>query len=230
MNSEMTMNSGIMSDCVGGWNIAPRSPFSGSVRAAIRRFARSSRGGAVIELALGAVVLTAAAAACFDIYSRITADTALGRMAVTMADYVSLETAPQKAELRTLGEFLHDHELDVPADLVFVITAIHQPPGTPLPPVQVLWQPPDGPHEIIEFGNASVTANLANNCARYVDSTNTVTLPTGFTMQEDEVVIIAEACARATVQGSLTGVFAGDMYRVHALPFRDTTQTPAPPA
>ena len=63
------MNSGIMADCAGSWNIAPQSPFAGSMRAAVRRFARSSRGGAVLELALGAVVLTTTAAVCFDIYS-----------------------------------------------------------------------------------------------------------------------------------------------------------------
>lgn len=224
------MTSGIMSDCAGGWNIAPRSPFSGSVRTAIRRFARNCRGGAVLEFALGAVVLTTTAAACFDIYSRITADTALGRMAVTMADYVSLEVAPQKAQLRTLGGFLHDHELGIPADLTFVVTAIHQPPGTPLPPLRVLWKHDEPAPGGLRFGNASVTAALANDCARYVDSANTVTLPAGFTMLADEVVIIAEACARPTVQGSLMGVLGGgDMYRVHALPFRDSAQHPAPP-
>ena len=225
------MNSGIMPDCADGWNIAPRSPFSGSVRAAIRRFARNCRGGAVLEFALGAVVLTTTAAMCFDIYSRITADTALGRMAVTMADYVSLEVAPQEAQLRTLGEFLHDHELGIPADLAFVVTAIHQPPGTPLPALQVLWKHDKPAPNGLRFGNASVTAALANDCARYVDSANTITLPAGFTMLADEVVIIAEACARPTVQGSLIGVLGGgDMYRVHALPFRDSTQQPAPPA
>ena len=229
------MNSGIMSDCAGGWNIAPgwsiasRTPFSGSVRTAIRRFARSSRGGAMIELALGAVVLTATAAAGFDIYSRVTADSALGRMAATMADYVSLEATPQKAELRTLGEFLHDHELGVPADLAFVVTAIHQQPGTPLPPPRVLWKHDEPAPTGLRFGNASVTAALVNDCARYVGSANAVTLPTAFTMLADEVLIIVEACARPTVQGSLTGVLVGDMYRVHALPFRDSTQQPAPP-
>ena len=42
------------------------------------------------------------------------------------------------------------------------------------------------------------------------------------------MVIIAEVCARLTVQGSLTGTFVdGDIYRVHAQPFRDSTQLPA---
>ena len=50
-------------------------------------------------------------------------------------------------------------------------------------------------------------------------------------MLENEIVIITEVCARLTVQDSLTGTFvAGDMYRVHALPFRDATQLPTQPA
>ena len=185
----------------------------------------------MIEFALGAVVLTATAAMCFDIYSRITADTALGRMAVTMADYVSLEVAPEKEQMTALGEFLNEHELGVPADLVFVITAIHQPPGNPLPAVQVLWMH-DEPEHGLRFGNASETAALADDCARHVDPGNAVDAagPALTPMLENEVVIIAEVCARLTVQGSLTDMFVGgDMYRVHALPFRDSTQLPAQP-
>ena len=50
-------------------------------------------------------------------------------------------------------------------------------------------------------------------------------------MLDNEVFIIAEVCARPTVQGTSTGTFVtGDMYRVHALPFRDSTQLPAQPA
>ena len=226
------MNSGIMADCAGSWNIAPQSPFAGSMRAAVRRFARSSRGGAVLELALGAVVLTTTAAVCFDIYSRVTADTALGRMAVTMADYVSLEAAPQNDELRTLGAFLLDHELGVPADLAFVITAIHAAPsGDPSnPTLQVLWKHGQDEPVGLRFGNVSETAALADACANYVDAGNNATLPQGFEMLENEVVIIVEACARPTVQGSLTSMFVGsDMYRVHALPFRESNQIPAAP-
>ena len=194
---------------------------------AVRRFARDSRGGAAVELALGAVTLVSVAAVCFDIYSRITADTALARMAVTMADYVSLEVAPDEAQMKALGEFLNEHELGVPAVLVYVVTAIHQPPSSPLPPAQVLWK-----HDEIRIGNAVVTATLANDCARHVAQGGGVSLPQGFEpMLENEVVLIAEVCARLTVQGSLTGTFVtGDMYRVHALPFRDSTQLPVQPA
>ena len=59
-------------------------------------FSRNSRGGVPIELALGGCVLVSAAALCFDLYARVEADTSITRMAVTMADYVSRETAPRR--------------------------------------------------------------------------------------------------------------------------------------
>ena len=57
-------------------------------------FARDPRGSASIELAIGSVVLISAAALSFDLYSRIKADTAVARMAITMADYVSRDATP----------------------------------------------------------------------------------------------------------------------------------------
>ena len=219
------MSAGIMSERCDPLKTAWQLMFPIAGAAAVRRFARDSRGAAALELALGAVTLVATAALCFDIYSRITADTALARMAVTMADYVSLEVAPDKTQMKALGEFLNEHELGVPADLVYVITAVHQPSGTPLPAVQALWK-----HDEIQIGNSVITAALATDCARHVDSGDVPKLPTGFAMLENEVVIISEICARLTVQGSLTGTFVdGDMYRVHALPFRDSSQLPALP-
>ena len=101
-------------------------------------------------------------------------------MAVTVADYVSLEVAPDKEQMKVLGEFLHEHELGVPADLVYVITAIHQPPDNPLPAVQVLWI-----HDEIRIDNVSVTAALANDCTRHVDTGTVAKLPTGFAMLEN---------------------------------------------
>ena len=219
------MSVGIMSERCDSLKTAWQLMFPIAGAAAVRRFARDSRGAAALELALGAVTLVATAALCFDIYSRITADTALARMAVTMADYISLEVDPEEEQMRALGEFLNEHELGVPADLVYVVTAIHQPPGSPPPAVQVLWK-----HDQIQIGNTAITAALATDCARHVDSGNTAKLPAGFAMLENEVVIISEVCARLTVQGSLTGTFVdGDIYRLHALPFRDSSQLPARP-
>ena len=56
---------------------------------ALRAFARDTRASAGIELALGAVALLSVAALCFDLYARVEADTVSGRLAATLADYVS---------------------------------------------------------------------------------------------------------------------------------------------
>ena len=200
---------------------------SGSLLALLRIFARDFRGAASIELALGAVVLISVSALCFDLYSRIKADTAVARIAVTMADYVSRDVAPDGGEMDALGRFLHEHELGVPADLVYVITALHQPPGDPQPDIDVLWS-----DDTIRIGDPSVTAKLADECAHYVAEGGIAALPDGFAddMADDEVLIIAEVCARLTHEGFLTGKFiAGDIYRLHALPARDPDQVPAQP-
>ena len=193
---------------------------SGSPLALLRIFARDSRGAASIELALGAVVLISVSTLCFDLYSRIKADTAVARIAVTMADYVSRDVAPDGDEIKALGKFLHKNELGLPAALVYVVTALHQPSGDPLPAVRVLWS-----DNTINFGDP--TEKMVDECARFADSG---TLPDGFTMAADEVIVIAEVCVRLTREGFLTGKFiAGDIYRLHALPARDPDQRPTAP-
>ena len=192
-----------------------------------RAFARDTCGAASIELALGAVVLLGIAALCFDLYSRVGAGTAGVRMAVTMADYVSRDTAPDGDELAALGEFLHAHELGIPADLVYVLTALRQPPGDPLPAIEVLWS-----DKSIRIGDETATGALAATCARYVDEGGTGALPEDFTsgMKSGEVLVVAEVCARLRREGSLTGRFvAGDIYCFHALPARDPNEPPSAP-
>ena len=196
---------------------------------ALPRFVRDRRGSAAIEIALGAVALIGVSAVCFDLYSRVGADTAVSRMVATMADYVSREAAPDGAELTALGTFLHEHELGVPADVAYVITALRQPAGNPLPAVEVLWS-----DDSIRVGDATTTAALAGGCARRVtedDQANLhAALPATFSMAAGEVLVIAEACARLTREGSLTGRFvAGDIYRLHAVPVRDPGNPPAAP-
>jgi len=188
-------------------------------------FVRDSRGAAAIELGLGAVVLTSVSALCFDLYSRVKADTAAARMAVTMADYVSRDTAPNGDEMAALGRYLHSHELGAPADVVYVVTALRQPPGDPLPAITVLWSDAS-----IRVGDATATTSIATDCPRFGAEGGAATLPSGFAMSPGEVIIVAEVCARLTREGSLTGRFvAGDIYRLHALPAREPDTIPAKP-
>lgn len=197
---------------------------SASLPSLLRAYAADALGAASIELALGGVVLVSVSVLCFDLYARIKAETSIARMAIAMADYVSRDTAPDGNEMTALGEFLYEHELGAPASLVYVVTAIHQPTGETSP--VVLWS-----DDTIRMGDETVTAELAGECAHYVAEGGAAGLPDGFTpMSTDEVVVIVEVCARLTREGSLSGRFVGgDIYRLHALPARETGQIPAEP-
>ena len=193
-----------------------RTSWSGSLRA----FVLGTRASTGIELAIGAVVLLGVAAACFDLYSRVEADTTSARLAATMADYVSRGPDPADGKLdgdalKALGKFLHEHELDAPAHLVFVITAFEQQGGNP----KFHWL-----DDTLRFGDTTVTTELAGKCPQYIEENGgekTAKNLSGFQMAVDEVLIIVEICARLTREGSLTGRFvAGDIYRLHALPLR----------
>ena len=217
---------------VGGGARTGRRPFPRAVLTLLamlpvrlHAFTRDARGGASVECALGALVLVSISALCFDLYSRVEADTAVARMAVTMADYVSRDADPDGDEMNALGNYLYEHELGVPANLVYVVTALHQPPGDPRPEVVVLWS-----DDTVRVGDSEATDALAGTCARYVAEGGVADLPDDFTMADDEVLVIAEVCAGLTREGFLTGWFiAGDLYRLHALPARDPDRRPSPP-
>ena len=199
----------------------------GLERSALRSFLRSDRGGAPLEMAFSSVAILSTAVLCFDLYSRIGADNASGRAAVAMADYVSREAAPNGDEMAALGRFLHANEIRVPSAVVYVVSAFHQPPGNPPgnppPALELLWS-----DDAVRIGANAETASLASACGRFTRAGNPV-LPAGFSagMTAGEMLVIVEVCARLTRQGSLTGRFvAGDIYRLYALPLRDTQNGP----
>ena len=190
----------------------------------LRAFARGTRASAGLELGLGALGLLSGAALCFDLYARVEADTACARLAVTMADYVSRGPDTDQGTLdggalKALGLFLHENELGAAADLVFVVSAFRQPPGTPAPAVKVMWT-----DNHLRYGDAAVTAKLVDGCPRFLGTSagrTTAALPEGFTLDAGEVAVVAEVCARLRGAGSLTGRYvAGDIYRQHVLPAR----------
>ena len=186
------------------------SPGAGSHHARRRAFARGTRASAGIELAIGASVLVSVAALCFDIYSRVEADIAAGRVAVTMADYVSRGpdtvggTLDGRA-LKDLGAFLHEHEVGAGADLVFVVSAVRYPEGGGS---EVLWS-----DDTLRFGDAAVTAALAAGCTRVEDRPASAWSPGNL----DEVEVIVEVCVRP---GGVGALVAGDIYRHYVLPVR----------
>ena len=194
----------------------------------LRAFALDTRASAGLELAIGAVVLLGVAALCFDLYTRVEADTAAARVAATMADYVSRGpdteggTLDGKA-LRKLGKFLRAHELG-DADLVLVVSALGRSAGKRA--AKALWS------DTLHFGKREVTRALAKRCSRFVETTKkgkarpAKPLPGKFTLDAGEVVAVVELCARP---GGAAGSLAGDIYRHHVLPVREPEKAfPAP--
>ena len=195
-----------------------------------RALALGTRAAAAVELALGSAVLLAVAVAGFDLYKYVKADAISAQFAATMADYVSRgpdegETTIDGDALKALGTFIHEHTHGGPADLVFVISALKQGTDNPAPAVKALWS-----DATLRFGDATVTTELAGNCARYVEenqgSSTVRNLPAGFKMVAGEVLVIVEVCARA---GALSALAIGDIYRLHVLPLRNSERDlPAP--
>ena len=190
-----------------------------------RTFLRSSRGSTAISLGIGAGVLLTTAAACFDLYARVTAASWGGRIAVTITDYVSREVAPDGDQIEALGRYLLEHQMEAPADLVLVVSAIRRDPAATEP--QVLWA------ETIEVpfdpDDSKETAELAAGCGSYGAKDEAAKLPAGFAMARGEVIVVTEVCARPRVEGALTSAIAGHIYRVSAFPHRNPGAPPAQP-
>lgn len=185
------------------------------VNSRIVSFLRDTRGSA-IELGIGSVVVFAILVLSFDLYSRINAQTTALRIAATMADFVSRDEAPDLARMRSLGQFLHDHELRAPGSMVFVVSAFHRP--TIDDPTQLLWS-----NDSIRIGDPDTTRDIAVSCPGQVDSDDNPDLAAGFAMDPGETLIVVEVCMRLSMQGSFTGKFvAGDLYGLYAVPARAT--------
>lgn len=206
-----------------GQERGPGAAFLAACGPPVHAFVRGSRGAAAISLALGVSALITVSLLGFDLYSRIEAGTTAGRMAATMAEYVSRESAPDGAQLDALAQYLHERDLDAPADVAYVISVIRKPAGTD--PAAVSWT------DTIVSGEAAATSAVAGSCGRFGAEGGAATLPASFAMTAREVVVIVEVCARLRREGSFTGrLVTGDVYRLFALPAHDPALASARPA
>ena len=144
-----------------------------------------------------------------------------------MADYVSRETAPDAEQVAALGRFLHRHKFGSPVDVAYTISAVRRPPGGD--PAEILWV-----DDTIRLGDASATQDLVGECARRAAQGWRAALlldgPGSFGLDEGEVAIVGEVCARPRREGVLTSrLVMGDLYGLHALPARNPRQAPSPP-
>ena len=213
------------------WRTRPEAPARRRVRARsiparLERLVNEERASAPIELAIGAVAILAVSAVAFDLYSLTRANAAGERIAATMADYVSQESAPDGDEMAALGKFLHERELRMPSALVYVISAVHQPAGGD--PAEKLWSDAK-----IRFGEEEDTAALAQECqsrGRNGWFKAMIGADATLKLEANSVVIVVEVCAKLEREGRLSEMVAGNLYRIHALPARGTGGKPSEPS
>ena len=212
-----------------GW-ARPESPAesgadSWNLPASLRRLTQERRASAGIELAIGAFALMTIAWLVFDVISLARASTAGARVAATMADYVSRESAPDGNEMEELGTFLHEREFRMPSALVYVISAVGKQEGDDR--VKKIWPKGD---VIIRSQDTETTEDLLETCQQQS------ALPAAvlgdnpeITLSDNDVMIVVEVCVEMLREGRLSEFVSGTLYRIHAMPARGSGGAPEEP-
>ena len=211
-------------------SLAGLSARSWSLAAPFRRLAREQRASAGIELALWtAFVLLPVALLAFDVISLARASTAGARVAATMADYVSRESAPDGDEMDELGAFLHEREFRNPSALVYVISAVRKQAGSNSYPS--IWTDSNTDNNfIIRSGDSETTTDLLARCQTQGTWHTALSGDDAvITLQDNDAVIVVEVCVKMLREGRLTQEFSGILYRIHAMPVRGSGGSPAAP-
>ena len=194
---------------------APPLPRLGTGAAHALRFARDTRGAGGIELALGAAAMLVIAATCFAVYSWIEAATSAPRIAITMAEYVVQEKAPDGNQLDALARFLREHELGTGYSVLVVTTAVRKEVGES---ATVHWI------DRIALGDETTTKALEEICKGKGDKDGKAALGEHFTMDDDETVFVVEVCARGGA-----APWTGNLYYHYLLPTRHPDVLPESP-
>ena len=185
----------------------------------LKNYQRDRRGVATLESAFGAVVMIAASLLALDLYRLASVQTATVHVAVSLADTVSRAEPPglTQAELRqkmddfvqSLSELLHEEQLPT-FNASFVVAAVYKAPGSASP--DALWS-----KEVVLLDTDPLTScKPANQTNEIKLGTAPVVLPAEFSMEDREVVIVAEVCVERT-----NTAFPGSTYAHYIVPSRD---------
>lgn len=165
-----------------------------SLLGSLLSWARSTRASVSIEFVLGAVLILTTTVGGIDLYRIIEGRSVGARSASAMADYVSLETAPQSALINDLAKFLYRHQIAAPSEAVFVISAVAKPASTdvePDPSAVVQWD-----HKVAIAPEGSPPPAFANSCGKVGASGGVAKLPVELNMEADEEVVVVEVCVK----------------------------------
>ena len=153
------------------------------------------------------------AALGLDVYQQARTQANLRQVATAYADYVSRDKDLSQDDIYSLADFLHKNVLD-PLPAAFVMTAVEKKASGAVP--SVLW---DVRHQTTPGSDPDPA-----QCSRVLSGT-AASLPDGFTMEDNEVIVVAEVCVERD------GDFA---YAHHILPARagkpDAPKQTDPPA
>ena len=182
--------------------------FSGSLSA----WTRDRRGSVSVEFVFGSILIVTVTVGGLDLYRTIEAQSLALHAASTMADYVSLESAPNQAFMEDLAGFLHRHEITPPSRAAFVVSAVSRSVATdaePDPPEAVRWsrkiavgEDPDSP-----------PSELGESCGRLGDSGDAGEALQTLGMAPGEMVIVVEVCVALPPEAFVSGpLLAGNLF------------------
>ena len=174
---------------------------------------RDIRGSVSVEFVMGSVLIVTTTVAGIDLYQVINTQSVALHATTTMAEYVSLESAPRAAFIDDLAAFSHRYQIVLPSEAAFVVSAVSRADATvsePDPPAVVHWnrKTPLGPD------TESPPVELAASCGRLGDSSDgKVALQTELEMEPGERVVVVEVCIQLLPEAFLGGqALSGNIY------------------
>ena len=195
---------------------------------------RDTQGSVSVEFVIGAVLIVTTTVGGMDLYRVIDGQLLSLRAASTVAEYVSLEPAPNAMFIEDLAKFSYRNEVALPADAVFIVSAVGRSSATPTEP-----DPPDVVQWTRAFAvgedPASPPHDLTVSCGQLGDSGDVdPAMLTALGMEPGDMVVVVEVCLRllprAFVSGGLLAgnVFPALSYQHRILPVRGETMPEEP--
>lgn len=179
----------------------------------LRSWMRDRRGSVSVEFVIGSVLIVTTAVAGMDLYQVIHAQSVVLRAATTMAEYVSLESAPSATFIDDLAAFSHRYQIALPSEAAFVVSVISRSDATALepdPPAVVHWNRTT----LVSQDPEPLAPELADSCGRLGGSSDgEVVLQAELGMEPGERVVVVEVCVNLLPQAFVGGsLLSGNVY------------------
>ena len=167
---------------------------------------RNRRGSVSVEFVIGSLVIVTTTVAGLDLYQVVNARSVTLRAAITMANYLALESAPREAFIDDLATFAYRNEIALPSQAAFVVSAVSRPDATDLepdPPAVVQWNR----NTTVGEDPGSSPLEFADSCGRLLgeSSDGELVLQTELGMEPGDRVVVVEVCVNLLPEAFLGG-------------------------